>query len=222
MRRITLLSVAISLLATVTAPAADLQSMVVGIGHDELVVASGIPYTSGRWGTDYLALSHLLGLGKQYTVTTDGMIFDEAEPITACSRFWHGIDLVVLRVKTHAWRPVFRFGRLSDLKPDDKLLLLPYRGIQQTPEEITFRHHRLDQYAATNSLEWRNTMVAKGNWRPGFSGAPWVRKGLVYGLHKGEGTVLSEGKEQHVILAEPQPRIAQCLERVGYKFLIPK
>lgn len=181
-----------------------------------------MPLTSGEWGTDYITVSHGLRVGRRFSITYNGKIFDPSTPVAACSSMYHGIDVLVVRVAKHKHHQVVIWGDPAELKPGDELFLLPRPEIQAHNERMTFVHpnFRAWTHAGPDELprEWQNVMVGVGMSIPGFSGSPWVRNGKVYGLHKGRVRPQDTWYE----VAETSTKIATCLKMVHYADLIPK
>jgi hypothetical protein len=195
-----------------------------GLVSGGAVVAGGIVLSSGGWGTDYITVSHALRVGGTYAILQDGLPFAEAAPVAACSSHSHGIDVLILRVKTHTHRPAPDWGDPAELRAGDELVVYPRREFHPEPVRVKFIHGHLltwlnarpDQWPAP----WHNVMVADGYSRPGFSGSPWVRDGKVYGLLK--GTVRPPGQATWYVAGESATRIRQCLTQVHYDDLVPK
>jgi hypothetical protein len=196
---------------------------VAGVADAGFVVATGVPLTSGPWGTDYITVSHALRVGAQFAVLRDGFPDAETRSVAACSSQAHGIDVLILRARTHPNSAVVEWGDPAALRPGDEFYGFPRREIHPAPVKYRFVHmnylewSRLDRHRVSH--QWHNTLVALGTSRPGFSGSPWVAGGKVFGLHKGS-TRLPGGPEHQ--LGESARRIAQCLEVLGYEHLIPQ
>lgn len=110
-----LASILVLLTLTASAPAApaslaDMRAMVAGLAAGERVIAAAMPLASGSWGTDYLTVSHALRVGKGNTLTIDGRSFAETERIAACSSQYHGIDLLIVRVRGYPGRSVLTWA----------------------------------------------------------------------------------------------------------------
>lgn len=210
--------------ASQSVAAADIA--VVGVGHEGRVERTAVPYASGAWGTDYLTVSHLMRAdGLQ--ITLDGRRFAPATivPEAYCSGMAHGIDVVLLRVVAHRDRPTVSWGTLSDLKDGDELRVTPHDLPLVT---VRLLHHVFEQWADRGAEEWpaevSRALVAEAwdlrSTHSGYSGAPWMRNGRAYGIHK--ATARAKAKrgaedEKFVALAEPVTRIRECFERMGYR-----
>ena len=219
------------IIATTLAPQAGAQSpalpnlapMVIGVVSGGQVIAGGVPLSSGSWGTDYITVSHALSVGAAYAILRTGAPFSESTPVVACSNVFHGIDVLVLRVKPHPKLPVVEWGDSDQLKAGDELTLYPRREFSPEPGKVRFVHGNLLAWAGARaqdwSREWHNVMVGEGFSIGGFSGSPWVKDGRVYGLHK--GWVQPGGQGPRYVVAEAATRVRQCLGQVQYEALIP-
>ncbi|MDR7419107.1 MAG: hypothetical protein QN178_09365 [Armatimonadota bacterium] len=208
---------------TASPPAPAVQAMVAGILLGGRVIAAGVPLTSGRWGTDYITVSHALGVGATYAVIRDGLPYVETTPVAACSNRAHGIDVLILRAPTHVAASVVEWRDPSELRAGDELTAYVRREIHPTPVTLKFLHVNLLEWARvgpeTWPSQWHNTMVAEGMAKPGFSGSPWVARGSVYGLFKGQ--VRLPNRDQWYPVAETAVRVKQCLQQLGYEHLVP-
>ncbi len=194
------------------------DSLVVGVAHEGRPLMTAVPYASGAWGTDYLTVSHGMRMGG-LKITFDGRRFDAARYVTVCSGMVHGIEALILRVVEHRNRPTATWGDHMTLKPGDELQVLPWHGLHG-PRTVRLLGHSFRQWIG-GSEDWPteldHALVAEGRSDPGGSGAPWVRNGRVYGVHKGAAKIVSlSGGERIVALAEPATRIRECLTKVGY------
>jgi len=230
MLRIRLISALLGAVLVTASPVAaapqsvsGLHAMVVGIGSDDRVIAAGVPLTSGPWGTDYITVSHALSVGRKYSISSDGKAFAPAAGLAACSSHYHGIDVLILRVRAHANRPVIDWGDPAALRQGDELFILPRREFHPEPVSVTFLHLNLLEWTRSTpgdwEPQWRNVMVGDGFSRPGFSGSPWVREGKVYGLLKGR--VRPPGQNTWYTVAETATKVRECLRQVHYQELIP-
>jgi hypothetical protein len=196
---------------------------VAGITTAGTVVASGVPLTSGSWGTDYITVSHALRVGARFEVLRDGFASAEARAVAACSSQAHGIDVLILRVPAHSNSPVIEWGDPTTLRPGDKFYAFPRREIHPAPVKYQFVHMNFLQWSALNrdrvQQQWHNALVALGPGRPGFSGSPWVAGGKVFALHKGVARLPNRPEHQ---LGESAIRIQECLRLLGYEHLIPQ
>lgn len=201
-----------------------IQAMVVGITSGGHVLAAGVPLTSGPWGTDYITVSHVLGVGRSYAVVGDGQPSAGATPIAACSSHAHGIDVLLLRVASHPHRAVVRWGDPAELRRGDELTVFVLREFHPTPVRVRFLHLNLLEWTGASPdqwpPQWHHVMVGQGTVRPGFSGSPWVRHGRVYGLLK--GVVRIPGQDTWVAAAETATKVRQCLLQVHYADLLPR
>jgi hypothetical protein len=210
---------------TVVPPAAPPgpHTMVAGILVGGQVIAAGVPLASGRWGTDYMTVSHALGVGETYAVIREGLPYVETKPVAACSNRAHGIDVLILRAATHTATTVVAWGDPAKLKAGAELTAYVRREIHPTPVRLKFLHINLLEWAKvgpeTWPPQWHNTMVAEGLAKPGFSGSPWIADGKVYGLFKGR--VRLPNRDQWYPVAETAGRVAQCLTQLKYNALIP-
>ncbi len=205
-----------------SAPAPDL-GIVAGIVSSGTVIVAAVPLSSGSWGTDYITVSHALGVGERYAVIRDGLPYTETKPVTACSNQYHGIDVLILRAAAHRKTPVVEWGDPAELRTGDELLLLPRREIQAEPVTVKFVHINLLEWTQGKqawSPEWRNVMVGDGTSKPGFSGSPWVRQGKVFGLHKGR--VQPNSQSKWFVVAETATKVRDCLKLLNYESLVPK
>jgi len=226
MDKIILLSLVIPLLFPSPSLAADLQSVVIGINDGEQVVATGVPLTSGAWGADYITVSHLLQSRIKYSITSDGKVVAKAQSVAACGRFYQGIDVLILRVREHRYRPVVTWGQAAELKIGEELQIFPYRSFESVSVLVRFLHPDFAVWATTHIRkdrqwnEWppeaRGVLVGEGRGRPGFSGSPWVKDGKVYGLHK--GPLPPEFGLKDILGAEPWSKIDRCLKDVHYEY----
>src|SRR2546427_1778087 len=221
-----ILSVAmlINPVAAESAPSLDFGAMVVGIASDEEVIVAGVTLTSGTWGTDYITVSHALGVGPKYGLVRDGYARATAKPVAACSAQFHSIDALILRVSTHPNTAVVEWGDPTGLNSGDELVIFPRREFYPRPVTLRFVHLDLREWTISEPLVWssefRHVMVADGYSKPGFSGSPWVRQGKVYGLHK--GSVRPQGQARWFAVAETATNVSQCLKLIHYEDLIPK
>ncbi len=217
------LSVTLSTVQAQSLPASDLAAMVVGIGADGRVIAAGVPFSSGGWGTDYITVSHALGVRRRYFIA-DGTGVAQSEAVAACSSQYHGIDVLILRVKSHPLRPRVEWGDPAHLNPGDRLMILVRREFHPAPVRVKFVHANLLEWANSKPAEWppawHNVMVGAGLNKPGFSGSPWVKDGKVYGLHK--GGVRPGGHATWAPVAETATRVRQCLAELHYNDLVPR
>ncbi len=201
-----------------------MQAMVVGIASGGHVLAAGVPLSSGSWGTDYITVSHILGVGRSYAVVGEGQPDAGATPVAACSSHAHGIDVLLLRVASHPHRAVVRWGDPAELKRGDELTVFVRREFHPGPVRMRFLHLNLLEWTGTTPgrwpPQWHHVMVGQGTVRPGFSGSPWVRHGRVYGLLK--GVVRIPGQDTWVAAAETATKVKQCLLQVHYADLLPK
>jgi hypothetical protein len=204
-------------------PAPTLAPMVIGVVSGGQVIAGGVPLSSGSWGTDYITVSHALRVGAGYAILRVGAPYGESTPVVACSNVAHGIDVLVLRVKSHAKLPVVEWGDSEQLKAGDELTLYPRREFSPEPSKVRFVHINLLVWAGSRVQEWsrawHNVMVGEGYSIGGFSGSPWVKDGRVFGLHKGR--VQPGGRGPVFVVAEAATRVRQCLGQVQYDALIP-
>lgn len=204
--------------------ASSMQSLVVGLVSTGQVIAGGVPLASGSWGSDYITVSHALSVGATYAILREGMPFAESKPVAACSSRAHGIDVLIVRVKEHAKRPVIEWGDPTELKAGDELALHPRREFRAAPVKIRFVHINLlvwtRESADTWPRQWHNVMVGEGQTESGFSGSPWTMGGKVYGLHK--GAVQPTSRPTWYAVAETATRIRQCLTQLHYDALIPQ
>jgi len=227
--RLALLVCVVALATALPGPAvaqsepSSMQSLVVGLVSTGQVVAGGVPLASGSWGSDYITVSHALSVGATYAILREGTPFAESKPVAACSSQAHGIDVLIVRVKEHAQRPVVEWGDPTELKTGDELALHPRREFGAAPVKIRFVHINLLVWnrvsADTWPKQWHNVMVGEGQTRSGFSGSPWVMGGKVYGLHT--GTVRPPNQNNWYAVAETATRVRECLERLHYEALIP-
>jgi uncharacterized membrane protein len=220
----------ITVLAGASIAAADTSSiqamatMVAGIRLGGHVIVGGVPITSGAWGTDYVTVSHALAVGRRYTVIQGDGSPADATAVMACSSMAHGIDVLVLRVKTHANRLVMEWGDPTELRAGDELMILPRKEFSRDPVKVKFLHLNLLEWSRTTAndweLQWHNVMVGDGMVRPGFSGSPWARGGKVFGLVK--GTIKPPGHNIWYAAAETATRVRQCLKGQHYDELVPQ
>jgi len=201
----------------------DLHAMVVGVGADGQVIAAGVPLTSGPWGTDYITVSHVLRMGRQYSVMDDGKSFTAATGLAACSSQYHGIDVLILRVKARQ-SAVVEWADPAGLKAGDELAILPRREFPPELVTVRFLHVNLLEWTKSKpsdwSQAWHNVMVADGMSKAGFSGSPWVREGKVYGLLKGR--VRPARQDKWYVVAETSSKVQECLKQLHYDDLIPR
>ncbi len=202
----------------------DLTAMVAGIMTRGQMVVGSVPLTSGAWGTDYITVSHALGVGRQYAVLQGTTSPAPATPIMACSSHAHGIDVLILRVSAHAFHPVVEWGDPRDLRAGDELLILVRKEMHPEPVKVRFVHLNLLEWSRTSAShwhpQWHNVMVGDGLVKPGFSGSPWVKDGRVFGLVKGQ--VRPPGQSAWYAAAETATRVKQCLKQQHYDELVPK
>lgn len=210
--------------ATESASSLDFGAMVVGIASDEEIIAAGVPLTSGTWGTDYITVSHALGVGRIYGLVRDGHARAAAKPVAACSAQFHSIDVLILRVSAHPNTAVVDWGDPTVLRPGDEIVIFPRREFYPKPVALRFVHLDLLEWTRSEagvwSSEFRHVMVGDGFSKPGFSGSPWARDGKVYGLHK--GSVRPEGQAKWFAVAETATNVSQCLKLIRYEELIPR
>jgi len=204
-------------------PAPTFAPMVIGVVSGGQVIAGGVPLSSGSWGTDYITVSHALSVGATYSILRSGAPFAESTPVAACSSAAHGIDVLILRVKSHAKLPVVDWGNSDELKAGDELMMYPRREFHPEAVKVRFVHINFSTWAGSRaqsfSRQWHNVMMGEGYTVPGFSGSPWVMSGRVYGLHK--GWVQPGGQGPRYVVAETATRVKQCLGQVQYEALIP-
>ena len=227
--RLALLMCVVALATALPGPAGaqseapSMQSLVVGLVSTGQVVAGGVPLSSGSWGSDYITVSHALSVGATYSILREGAPFAESNPVAACSSQAHGIDVLIVRVKEHAKRPVVEWGDPTELKAGDELALHPRREFSASTVKIRFVHLNLlawDRASAERwPRQWHNVMVGEGQTRSGFSGSPWAMGGKVYGLHK--GSVRPVNQNNWYAVAETATRVRECLGRLHYEALIP-
>lgn len=202
----------------------DLAAAVVGIVSDGQVIAGGITLASGPWGTDYITVSHALGVGRKYAIVHGNGVPAPANPVMACSSAAHGMDILVLRVTSHKDLPVVEWGDPATLRSGDELLVMVRKEFYPEPVKMKFLHVNLLEWSRTAtglwSQAWHNVMVGQGVIEPGFSGSPWIRNGKVYGLLKGR--VRLQGQSAWYATAETATRVKQCLKDRYYDQLIPK
>lgn len=204
-------------------PVPTLAPMIIGVVSGGQVIAGGVPLSSGSWGTDYITVSHALSVGAAYAIVRSGAPFGESTPVVACSSAAHGIDVLILRVKSHARLPVVLWGESDHLKAGDDLTLYPRREFHPEAVKVRFVHGNLLAWAGSRvqslSRQWHNVMVGEGHSIPGFSGSPWTIDGKVFGLHK--GWVQPADRGPRYVVAEAATRVRQCLGHVQYDALIP-
>ncbi len=220
----------IAIIATVPLAAAEapstqgLAAMVAGIVTSGQVIVAGVPLTSGSWGTDYITVSHALGVGRRYAVLQGNPPPADATPVMACSSQAHGIDVLILRVTSHKDQPVVEWGDPAELKSGDELMVLVRREFHPEPVKVKFLHTNLLEWSRTKPdqwpHQWHNVMVGEGIIKPGFSGSPWVRNGKVFGLLKGQ--VRLPGQTTWYTVAETATRVGKCLKEQHYDELVPK
>lgn len=202
----------------------DFGVMVVGIASDGEIIAAGVPLSSGPWGTDYITVSHALGVRSKYGLARDGYARTDAKPVAACSAQFHSIDVLILRVSEHTNTSVVDWGDPTLLKLGDELLISPRREFHPNPIAVRFVSLDLREWTKSQpgvwSAEFRHVMVGDGFSKPGFSGSPWARDGKVYGLHK--GSVRPEGQAKWFAVAETATNVSQCLKLIRYEELIPR
>lgn len=205
--------------------ARDFSAMVAGIMTKGQVIVGSVPLSSGSWGTDYITVSHALGIGRQYGVLNGSAPpASAATPVMACSSHAHGIDVLVLRVKTQPNQPVVEWGDPKELRAGDELMVYVRKEIHPEPVRVKFLHLSLLGWLPTAKDEWEpqwhNVMVGEGLVKPGFSGSPWMRNGKVYGLVKGK--VQPAGQNHWYAAAESATRIMRCLKDQHYTELVPR
>ncbi|MGQ0549783.1 MAG: trypsin-like peptidase domain-containing protein [Armatimonadota bacterium] len=209
--------------AALPRPSADLAAVVVGIVSDGQVIAGGMTLASGPWGTDYITVSHALGVGRKYAVVHGDGVRVPATPVMACSSAAHGMDILVLRVLSLKNSPVMEWGDPGTLRAGDELVVMVRKEFHPEPVRVKFVHQNLLAWLPTGAgpwgQAWHNVMVAHGMAQPGFSGSPWVRDGKVYGLFKGR--VKPPGQGAWYATAETSTRVKQCLNVQSYELLIP-
>lgn len=201
----------------------DMATIAVGIMADGQVVAGGMTLASGPWGTDYITVSHALGVGRKYAIVHSNGAPTPATPVMACSSAAHGMDILVLRVTAQKNMPVVDWGDPATLRPGDELMVMVRKEFHPEPVKVRFLHVNLLEWSRmtgpwTNA--WHNVMVAHGAAQPGFSGSPWVKDGKVYGLLKGR--VRPPGHAAWYATAETATRVKECLKYQSYEQLIPK
>lgn len=215
---------AITPAAAAPSPTHYLAAAVAGIMSGSQVVVAGTPVASGFWGTDYITVSHALGVGRNYAVVHNGEPPVPAVPVMACSSAAHGIDILILRVASHKNLEVIEWGDPATLRRGDELIVMVRKEIHPTPTRLRFLHVNLLEWSRTSSREWprawHNVMVADGFAKPGFSGSPVVKEGKVYGLLK--GAVRLPGQTAWYPTAETSTRVKHCLQEQSYDQLIPK
>lgn len=208
--------------AAETASIQSLTSTIAGLMTDGRVVAGAIPLASGRWGTDYITVSHALSMKHEYAVVRGGDAAAAAKPVMACSSMAHGIDVLVLRVVSHKELPVLEWGDPIDLRSGDELMVMVRKEFHPEPVKVKFLHLNLLQWARAKPGEWpaqwHNVMVAHGLAKPGFSGSPWIKQGKIYGLLK--GAVRPPGHAAWYATAETATRIKQCLKDQHYDDMV--
>ncbi|MGH2374311.1 MAG: trypsin-like peptidase domain-containing protein, partial [bacterium] len=190
----------------------DLAAVAVGIVADGQVIAGGMTLASGPWGTDYITVSHALGVGRKYAMVHTNGAPIAATPVMACSSAIHGMDSLVLRVMSQKNMPVIEWGDPATLRPGDELVVMVRKEFHPEPVKVRFLHANLLEWSRTAgpwSNAWHNVMVAHGMAQPGFSGSPWVRDGKVYGLLKGR--VRPPGHTAWYATAETATRVKECL-----------
>ncbi len=205
--------------------ARDFGAMVAGIMTKGQVIVGSVPLNSGSWGTDYITVSHALGVGRQYSVLNGSAApAAAAMPVMACSSHAHGIDVLVVRVKAQPNQPVVEWGDPRELRAGDELMAFVRREIHPEPVKVKFLHLNLLEWSRTAKEEWEpqwhNVMVGEGLVKYGFSGSPWMRNGKVYGLVKGQ--IKPAGHSHWYAAAEPTTRIMRCLKDQHYSDLVPR
>jgi hypothetical protein len=202
----------------VAAPAAS----VVGVGFEgdvADVTVSAIPYATGSWGTDYLTVAHAMRSRGRYVIVSAGGRRTPARVLdSGVCGLARGVDGMILRTDT-ANQPVAKWGDPATLTTGTELHITPW---PYRPTAVRFLHHAFREWAPKVVLpELDHAVVAGGQGRQGRagdSGAPWLRDGVVYGMHKATVTVLTSGSRdtQTLMMAEPLARIEECLDRAGY------
>lgn len=198
----------------------DVTAIAVGIMADGQVIAGGMTLASGSWGTDYITVSHALGVGRKYAIHNGAPT--PATPVLACSSAAHGLDILVLRVTAQKNMPVADWGDPGTLRPGDELTVMVRKEFHPEPVKVKFLHVNLLEWSRMTgpwTHAWHNVMVAHGAAQPGFSGSPWVKDGKVYGLLKGR--VRPPGHAAWYATAETATRVKDCLKYQSYEQLIP-
>ncbi|MGH2404366.1 MAG: hypothetical protein ACRDGN_07860 [bacterium] len=202
----------------------DVAAMVAGIATRGQIIVASVPLTSGRWGTDYITVSHALRIQREYAVLNGRGAPAPATPVMACSTQAHGIDVLVLRVMAHGLQPVVDWGDPRELRAGDELLIMTRKEVHHEPVKVRFVHLNLLEWLHARpdqwEPQWHNVMIGDGVVKPGFSGSPWVRNGKVYGLVKGQ--IRPSGQAIWYAAAETAGRVKQCLREQHYDRLIPK
>ncbi|MGH7429323.1 MAG: hypothetical protein ACREJ4_13355 [Candidatus Methylomirabilaceae bacterium] len=202
----------------------DLAAMVAGIMTKGQVIVASVPLNSGAWGTDFITVSHALGVGRQYGVLNGSGPSAAAAPVMACSSRAHGIDVLVLRVKAQPNQPVVEWGDPRELRAGDELMVYVRKEVHPEPVKVKFLHLNLLEWSHTARDEWEpqwhHVMVGDGLVKPGFSGSPWIRNGKVYGLVKGQ--IRPAGQGAWYAAAESATRIMRCLKDQHYTELVPR
>lgn len=203
----------------------DFGAMVAGIMTKGQVIVASVPLNSGAWGTDYITVSHALGVGRHYAVLNGSAPPAAAAlPVMACSSHAHGIDVLVLRVKTQPHQPVVEWGDPRELRAGDELMVFVRKEIHPEPAKVKFLHLNLLEWSRTArddwEPQWHNVMVGDGLVKPGFSGSPWMRNGKVYGLVKGQ--IRPAGHSAWYAAAESATRVMRCLKDQHYNELVPR
>lgn len=199
-------------------------AMVAGIMTRGQIIVAGVPLSSGTWGTDYITVSHALGVGRQYAVLQGSASAAAATPVMACSSHAHGIDVLILRVKTHVSQAIVEWGDPTELRAGDELMMFVRKEMHPEAVKVTFLHLNLLEWSRTGrgdwEPQWHHVMIGDGMIKPGFSGSPWVRNGKVYGLVKGQ--VRPPGQSVWYAAAETAARMKQCLKEQHYDQLVPR
>lgn len=203
----------------------DFGAMVAGIMMKGQVIVASVPLNSGSWGTDYITVSHALAVGRQYGVLNGSAPpASAATPVMACSSHAHGIDVLVLRVKSQPHQSVVEWGDPKELRTGDELTVFVRKEVHPEPVKVKFLHLNLLEWSRTArdqwEPQWHHVMIGEGLVKPGFSGSPWMRNGKVYGLVKGQ--IKPAGHSSWYAAAEPTSRIMRCLKDQHYSDLVPR